>query len=71
MPELHTFNIEHENPKVVLSTKLSELDALAEGLKGKLIKNDENVQQQQPSTTIRTEPPIVVSQKKIPKSVIS
>ena len=64
MPELHTFNIEHENPKVVLSTKLSELDALAEGLKGKLIKKDENVQQQQqPSTTIRTEPPIVVSQK--------
>ena len=63
MPELHTFNIEHENPKVMLSTKLSELDALAEGLKGKLIKKDENAQQQ-PSTTIRTEPPIVVSKKK-------
>ena len=63
MPELHNFNIEHENPKVVMSTKLSELDALAEGLKGKLIKKDENVQQQ-PSTTIRTEPPIAVSKKK-------
>ena len=62
MPEFHTLNLEHENPKLVLSKKLGELDALAEGLKGKLINKDRNLQQQQPSSTIRAEPP-TVSQK--------
>ena len=70
MPELHTINLEHENPKLVLSKKLGELDALAEDLKGKRINKDRNLQQQQPSTTIRAEPP-TVSQKNLPKSVIS